>query len=185
MVAPAARKQTDMTLSPSPGRELLRQHSSNCHERHWGPSGTSAQLVWLGSGEVAPQPCLSSAAPRNLSLPRWSFYQLGLTKGFSFPPYSREKLSLESFLPRIPPESSACTWFWGCETVIHQCYPGFGGKAERRGHLCSRYHCTAVIESNIFLRKNASKYLLKYEILLKALRGFAFRSTSEKHMVPF
>lgn len=51
MVAPAAWKQTDKTLSPSPGRE----HSSDCHKRHWRPFSTSMQLVWTGGSTALPE----------------------------------------------------------------------------------------------------------------------------------
>lgn len=45
---------------------------------------------------------------------------------------------------------------------MQQHYPGFGDKAERREHLHSLHHCTAVMETNIFLGKNTIKHLLKF-----------------------
>lgn len=130
--------------------------SSDCHERHWGPFSTG--LVWLGSEEAAPQPY--SAAPRNLFLPHWTFYQVGFRKSLYFPPYSREKLSPAGFVPRIPLGSSAGTWFQGCNLAV---LPWLGGKVGMRcpPALPVPLHCGHRVRKYI-LGKNASKHLLKY-----------------------
>lgn len=68
---------------------------------------------------------------------------------------------------------------------MQQHYPGFGGNAEKKEHLHSPHYCTAVTETNIFLGKNTIKHLLKFSMVLKTVRDYAFRTTLEKHMVPF
>lgn len=138
MVAPAAQKQTDMTLSLSP--ELLQQTALIATKGTGDPPVPAwsgwAQKKRLHSPTVLPQETSSSRTGLFIKWVSGKAFIFHRIPERSFPQQALSHGSLWEAL-QVP----------GFRAAIWQCYPGLEGRWGCGVHLRSLYHCTVVTES--------------------------------------